>query len=180
MKRKIWIYIAVLVLLLAAASTWRLRPSMPEGSEFYQRYCDMPGVRVGFVKDFPLNDSVTCDVTTFEALNDEGWALMVEALDLKPQMRICEVSDSIDAAEGRPLDDHEGLLSFWMTGRFHPEQSGRNLPENIGDTNDTYMSSFYYHWVSVYHCVNDEQIDAIIDAHIDRLDNKELGKPLAF
>ena len=73
MKRNAIIYIGVLLLLLAVVTAWRMRPEPVEGSELYQRYKDLPGVRVGFIKDFPLNDSLACDVTTFEALTDSAW-----------------------------------------------------------------------------------------------------------
>ena len=73
MKRNAIIYIGVLLLLLAAVTAWKMHPEPVEGSELYHRYKDLPGVRVGFVKDFPINDSLTCDVTTFEALTDSTW-----------------------------------------------------------------------------------------------------------
>ena len=73
MKRNAIIYMGILVLLMAAVTVWRMRPEPVEGSALYQRCKDMPGVRVGFIKDFPINDSLTCDVTTFEALTDSAW-----------------------------------------------------------------------------------------------------------
>ena len=83
MKRNAFIYIGILLLLLAVVTAWRMRPEPVEGSELYQRYKDLPGVRVGFIKDFPLNDTLTCDVTTFEALTDEGWQWMLDSLGMQ-------------------------------------------------------------------------------------------------
>ena len=78
MKRNAIIFMGILLMLLAAVTAWRMRPEPVEGSELYQRCKDVPGVRVGFIKDFPINDTITCDVTTFEALTDEGWEWMSE------------------------------------------------------------------------------------------------------
>ena len=46
MKKHALIYIGVLLLLLTTATAWRMRPEPAEGSELYQRYKDIPGVRV--------------------------------------------------------------------------------------------------------------------------------------
>ena len=73
MKRNAIIFMGILLLLLAAVTAWRMRPEPVEGSELYQRYKDAPGVRVGFIKDFPINDTLVCDVTTLEALTDSTW-----------------------------------------------------------------------------------------------------------
>ncbi len=177
MKRKICIFLGLLVLLLAAASMWRLRPSMPEGSEMYQRFCDMPGVRVGFVKDFPLNDSVSCDVTTFEALDEEGWERMKEALELQSGIDMKAWVDSVFAAEGFPVENHDNEIEFWKAVRFHPELKGDLLPKGL-DTLDCYSGSYHYRWFSVYHCVNKEQKDAVIDALMTQIDEHQEGAPL--
>ena len=106
MKKRALIYIGVLLLLLAAVTAFRLRPAEPENSVLYERYKDMPGVRVGFVKDFPLNDSSTCDVTIFEALTDEGWENMVDEFDLMLMI------DSTSIANNKPQKDFGNIVSF--------------------------------------------------------------------
>ena len=55
MKKHALIYIGILLLLLITTTAWRMHPEPVEGSELYQRCKDLPGVRVGFIKDFPLD-----------------------------------------------------------------------------------------------------------------------------
>lgn len=161
MKRNAIIYIGILLLLLAAVTVWKMRPEPVEGSELYQRYKDQPGVRVGFIKDFPLNDSLTCDVTTFEALTDEGWQLMLDSLCLQKAVAAAAASDSVDRAKGMPVRDCSNLIGFWQTKRFHPEVRGGS--EVLGDSVDCNFTSLYYRWLTVYHATSDEEISAIVN-----------------
>ena len=98
MKRNAIIYMGILLLLLAAVTVWKMRPAPAEGSELYQRYKDQPGVRVGFIKDFPINDSLTCDVTTFEALTDDNAIDLWQSKRFHPELQggSNELGDSVD------------------------------------------------------------------------------------
>lgn len=160
MKRNAFIYIGVLLLLLAAVTAWRMRPEPVEGSELYQRYKDLPGVRVGFIKDFPLNDSLTCDVTTFEALTDEGWQLMLDSLCLQKAVVTAAASDSVYRAMGMPVRDCSNFIDYWQTKRFHPEVRGG--AKELGDSVDCHITSLHYRWLTLYHATSDEEISAIV------------------
>ena len=164
MKRNAFIYIGVLLLLLAAVTAWRMRPEPVEGSELYQRYKDLPGVRVGFIKDFPLNDSLTCDVTTFEALTDEGWKWMLDSLGVKYVDTIDAILDSIERATGVPVGDRNNSIDLWQSQRFHPEVRGGW--KELGDSVDCNLTSLHYRWLTVYHATSEEELDAVINFHI--------------
>lgn len=160
MKRFLGIFIGVLALLLAAVTGWRMRPVASESSELYERYKDMPGVRVGFIQDFPLNDSLTCDVTTFEALTDEGWQLMLDSLCLQKAVAMAAAGDSAFRALGKPMRDRSDIIDYWQTKRFHPEVCGGSY--ELGDSVDCHVTSLHYRWLTVYHATSDEEISAII------------------
>ena len=75
--------IAILIILAAVAATvtWRLRPrQLPneECSAIFLRYKDNDHIKTAFIKDFPINDSITVDVTTLQATDSVGWATLVE------------------------------------------------------------------------------------------------------
>ena len=161
MKRNAIIYIGVLLLLLAAVTAWRMRPEPVEGSELYQRCKDVPGVRVGFIKDFPLNDSLTCDVTTFEALTDEGWEWMLDSLGLQRTF----VLDSIGRSEAWPGEISDNESSYWQSKRFHPEVRGGS--KVLGDSVDCNFASLYYRWMAVFHTTTTEGRSAVIDYYFD-------------
>lgn len=160
MKKHALIYIGVLLLLLTTVTAWRMRPEPAEGSELYQRYKDMPGVRVGFVKDFPLNDTLTCDVTTFEALTDEGWKWMLDSLG----MQETSVIDSIGRSEAWPGEISDNAIIYWQSKRFHPEVRGYS--KVLGDSVDCNLASIYYRWMSIYHTTTTEGRRAVVDYYI--------------
>ena len=82
MKRSRIIFIAALLLLLGGVTAWRLMPRAPGVGDLYSRYEHQPGVRVGFVAGFEVDDSTRCDVTTIEAITDSGWAWMLHEFGL--------------------------------------------------------------------------------------------------
>ena len=164
MKKRVLIYIGVLLLLLAAVTAFRLRPAEPENSVLYERYKDLPGVRVGFVKDFPINDSTTCDVTTFEALTDEGWEWMLDSLGVRSMAEMDAFSDSIYLASGMSEEDYANTIDLWQSKRFHPEVQGDS--NMLGNSVDCNLASLHYRWLTVYHATSDEELDAVINFHL--------------
>ena len=164
MKRNAIIFIGVLLLLLAAVTAWRMHPEPVEGSELYQRYKDQPGVRVGFIKDFPLNDSLTCDVTTFEALTDEGWEWMLDSLGVRSRAEMDAFFDSVYRASGMSEEDCANTINFWQSQRFHPEVQGDS--NALGNSVDFNLVSPHYRWLAVYHATSNEELDAVINFHI--------------
>ena len=75
----------------------KLRPAEPDG--LYRRYKDQPGVRVGHIADFRVDDTVSLSVTTIEALDDEGWRWMSDEFGLdedtacadQPSVQVCNL-----------------------------------------------------------------------------------------
>ena len=160
MKLKLGIYIGILLLLLAAVTVFKVRPVEPEGSELYERCKDVPGVRVGFVKDFPINDSLTCDVTTFEALTDEGWQWMLDSLG----MQKAYIIDSTARSEVWPGENADNVIICWQSKRFHPEVRGGS--KVLGDSVDYNLASLHYRWLTVYHVTSDEEISAVTNYYV--------------
>ena len=164
MKKHALIYIGVLLLLLTTATAFRMRPAEPDNSVLYERYKDLPGVRVGFVKDFPLNDSLTCDVTTFEALTDEGWEWMLDSLGVRSTAEMDAFSDSIYLASGMSEEDCANTIDLWQSKRFHPEVQGDS--NMLGNSVDCNLASPHYRWLTVYHATSNEELDAVINFYI--------------
>lgn len=161
MTKSVSIYLAVLLLLLAGATAWRQRPAEAEGSELYQRYRDVEGVRVGFVEDFPVSDSTSCDVTVFEALTDEGWQWMLDSLGLQRT----SVLDSIGCSEAWPGEISDNASIYWQSKRFHPEVRGGS--KVLGDSVDCNFTSLYYRWMAVFHTTTTEGRSAVTDYYFE-------------
>ena len=166
MKRFALIYGLVLALLLVVATGWRMHPAEPEGNELYERYKDMPGVRVGMFKDFMLNDSVAVDVTTFEALDSAGWMAMADSLDLWETIEMSHIMDSMGRADGLPEEAISETFNLFGAVPYHPEMNGYEAIKDLHDTFDAVVVSVHHRWVAVYHCRNNQQLENVVNAHI--------------
>ena len=168
MKKHALIYIGVLLLLLAVVTAFRLRSAEPEGSELYQRYKDVPGVRVGFVEDFPVGDSISCDVTVFEALTDEGWEWMLDEFHLHEMFAEWKRMDSIAVATDGHKPDPAYSLNLWVSAPNHPEVWGDRLADPGADSNDCVIASRAFRWITAFHTHNEQQQNGVIHGYMRR------------
>ena len=86
MKRKDTIInILIFVVIVGGALVYRYMQSVVpywQCSEVYKRYHKVEGVRASYIKNFPLNDTLTIGVTLLEATTDSGWAMLQEDFGL--------------------------------------------------------------------------------------------------
>lgn len=82
-------------------------------SEVYHRYEHRDDLKVGFVKDYRIDDSTTVDVTTITAKDSASWEALLREMN-KPEILIENMKKA--TAEGR----------YTVTGYYceveHPEQ----------------------------------------------------------
>ena len=79
MRHRTLIIIILSLLLVGGAAAWKFLPhtlSYDECSDVYRHFADMqlPGVRVTYVQDKIINDTLRLPVTLLQAENDAGWA----------------------------------------------------------------------------------------------------------
>ena len=79
MRHRTLIIIILSLLLVGGAAAWKFLPhtlSYDECSDVYRHFADMrlPGVRVTYVQDKIINDTLRLPVTLLQAETDEGWA----------------------------------------------------------------------------------------------------------
>ena len=82
-------------------------------SEVYHRYEHRDDLKVGFVKDYRVDDSTTVDVTTLTAKDSAGW----EAL-----LREMNVSDLIIEICNKAAKKGNYTVAFYNCKKNHPEQ----------------------------------------------------------
>ena len=82
-------------------------------SEVYHRYEHRDDLKVGFVKDYRIDDSTTVDVTTLTAKYSAGW----EAL-----LREMNVSDLIIEICNKAAKKGNYTVAFYNCKKNHPEQ----------------------------------------------------------
>ena len=79
MRHRTLIIIILSLLLVGGAAAWKFLPhtlSYDECSDVYRHFADMrlPGVRVTYIQDKIINDTLRLPVTLLQAETDEGWA----------------------------------------------------------------------------------------------------------
>ena len=79
MRHRTLIITILALLLVGGAAAWKFLPhtlSYDECSDVYRHFADMrlPGVRVTYIQDKIINDTLRLPVTLLQAETDEGWA----------------------------------------------------------------------------------------------------------
>ena len=78
-QSKFWLLVGVaLVMVVVLLAMVRFRHSgevvpLSQCSPVYRHYAQVSGIEASFVKDFPLNDTVSIDVTLLHATTDPAW-----------------------------------------------------------------------------------------------------------
>lgn len=81
MRHRTLIIIILSLLLVGCAAAWKFLPhtlSYDECSDVYRHFADMrlPGVRITYVRDKVVNDTLRLPVTLLQAESDAGWAIL--------------------------------------------------------------------------------------------------------
>lgn len=151
MKRSWIIFIVLLLLLLGGVTAWRLQTRAPGVSDLYSRYEHQPGVRVGFVDDFAVDDSTRCDVTTLEAVTDSGWVWMMQELGLQ--------EDDLPETDA----DEAGFL-FRRVVKGSPSQVATADCTNV----DILLVSTVDRAAGVYHVATQREEDCVLRLAFDK------------
>ena len=119
-------------------------------SEVYKRYSRVEGVRATYIKDFPLNDTLTVAVTLLEATTDSGWATLQEDFEVP----------AIQEYKEYYYDSNKVSLKLYT----------KSVPlYSDGDTliNDLITISYYKHTIGHFVIQSEEQKRAIIFKQLD-------------
>ena len=82
-------------------------------SEVYHRYEHRDDLKVGFVKDYRIDDSTTVDVTTLTAKDSAGW----EAL-----LREMNVNELTIVKQRKTVEEGNAIVSEYYCAKNHPEK----------------------------------------------------------
>ena len=161
MKKNTLIPIAIMLAIIGAAAAYKLWPRIvpwDKCSEVYRRYADTPGVNAAYIKDYPVNDTVTVSVTLLEAIDSTGWT------SLKKDFKIEAILDSI-----------QGLVELNETARnlrLAPK-TDYNLPkDSVMANNDLIITLFHSHIICIFHLENKEQYHVIYKKQFNEMNPK--------
>ena len=73
MKKWILAFLLLTILGVAAVAAWRYLLPERHVSDLYRRYHNADGIAASYIHNFPVNDTLTLDVTLLEATTDSAW-----------------------------------------------------------------------------------------------------------
>lgn len=84
MKKRTLLTILMLLAVVAAVGAVFWRHILPrwQVSDIYRRYEHVDGIAASYIHNFPVNDTLTLDVTLLEATTDSGWAVLVRDFEM--------------------------------------------------------------------------------------------------
>jgi len=113
-RRTFWILVVALCLVAAGLSLWLPREAAARRvSDLYRRYEPNPHLSVAFIEGFKVNDTLSVDVTTVTALDDEGWDT------LRADFRIPELPPLFQ----QKIEDGKDMLSMRFVSKTDPSHT---------------------------------------------------------
>lgn len=156
MKRR-WIITLLLlpVVVLAVLFLTRNLHTVPpdECSDVYRQYKDTPDIKASFIKDYPLNDTTTIDVTSFTALDTASWRWLRTQFGFgKPDFSTME----------------PGCIFSRIAPKGHYDQpTDQSNPMN----NDKIIGSGYDRTIEIFHITDTNQIELFSKYMLNKISN---------
>ena len=141
-----WLVALAMVVAAGAVTFVLVSKSRTEVGDLYRTYADMPGIDATFLHNFPLNDTLTIDVTILQATDSAGWERM------KKDFAIADLPP-----EALPFVDPDAVMFKYAPKRDH------SLPMDSVRLNNDYVVTSLGKWeISVFDIQKEEQIEAIM------------------
>lgn len=126
MRHRTLIIIILSLLLVGSVAAWKFLPhtlSYDECSDVYRHFADMrlPGVRVTYIQDKIINDTLRLPVTLLQAETDEGWAAIDSLFGL--------TADRNKLINDTTIPDEVKRLFLSNSPSFTYQRSHRETPE---------------------------------------------------
>lgn len=156
-RHRITTLVVLLLAVLCGTGLKTLPRTVPfeQCSEVFQRYCATPGVKAAFIKDFPVNDSISFDLITLQATDSLAW------YTLKHDFGINEPTQ----AQKEQIANGEDL--FVIQKEQSAETTADSDPEHL-NTN-IFTASHLNQSITIYHIENRNQLEAIIYYQLSRM-----------
>ena len=106
MKKWILAFLLLTALGVAAVAAWRYILPEHHVSDIYRRYEHADGIAASYIHNFPVNDTLTLDVTLLEATTDSAWQALCADFAISD---IVETIEDIDphAIFSRQVNRHD-------------------------------------------------------------------------
>lgn len=151
MKKRHYITLAIVLLGLAASASFFLFPRqlpLEECSAELQHYHGVEGIRASFIKDFPINDTLSVDVTTLQATDSAGWETLKKDFHAFP----------LPENNQKKIDQGIDVISIHLAPKTDP-----TLPMDTTDllNNNVVAISRLHQTVSIFNVTTRAEMDAV-------------------
>lgn len=149
-RRLYWILVMALSLAAAGLALWLPRYAAAHRvSDLYRTYADNPHLTVAHIEDFPVNDTLTVNVTTLTALDSVGWE------SLKSDFSIPKLPDFFQ----HEIDGGKDLILTYLA----PKEDPRLGMDTIDMCNNNVIGiSYIKRSVSVFYTETESQQDDVL------------------
>lgn len=171
MRHRTLIIIILSLLLVGGTTAWKYTPhslSYDECSEVYRHFADMrlPGVRVTYIQDKIINDSLRIPVTLLQAENDAGWAAIDSLFGLTADRNKLINDTTI------PDEVKEGFLN--NTAEFYVQRAHRETPDKKIAPGDTRPDDVSVYIFPDLRCVTIYETGIVEEAQVNNQNLREL------
>ena len=171
MRHRTLIITILALLLVGGAAAWKFLPhtlSYDECSDVYRHFADMrlPGVRVTYVQDKIINDTLRLPVTLLQAETDEGWAAIDSLFGLTADRNKLINDTTI------PDEVKEGFLN--NTAEFYVQRAHRETPDKKIAPGDTRPDDVSVYIFPDLRCVTIYETGIVEEAQVNNQNLREL------
>ena len=157
--KKMWpIKVLVFVVIVGGVLAIRYGSSVVlywQCSEVYKRYHKVEGVQTTYIKNFPLNDTLTIGVTLLEATDSAGWEYLLQAFNI-PQEMIEDADSGLDICTWQAIKDcPETRYDSWLS-----DDSDEVVVEIVS-------MSIKNQEICIFHTQDKEEQNAVFDKRIE-------------
>ena len=177
MKRSILIALVAALVVTGVVAACKFTPrelSYSECSSVYRHFADMQleGVRVTYVRDKVVNDTLRLPVTLLEAESDRGWELLDSLFGYtETQMIFLNDPDIPDVVKKSFLEDRPDFQIY----RAHPETPERKIENGSTRSDDVVIYIFpFQQRVCIFEVRNGETFGSEHEAAMKELKEEEL------
>ena len=179
MKRSTIITLLLSLLAVGCTAVWRLVPrelSPEKCSPVYRHFADMEleGVRVTYINDKIIKDTLRMPVTLLEAESDRGWELLDSLFGYtETQMELLNAPNIPDVVKKSFCDK----LPDFQCYRAHPETPECKIDSGGGRPDDVSVYIFpFQQRVSIFEVRNGETFGVEHEAAMNELKEEELRR----
>lgn len=159
MKKWIIAFLLLTALGVGGIAVWRYVVPMRQVSDLYRRYEHADGIAASYIHNYPVNDTLTLDVTLLEATTDSGWARLVR------DFCIPRIEDYPDSLKALFLDNDSPSIVFWNYPQGHPEQKMDTIDR---DRNNILFVDHGARTISLFHTRQYSENDAVFKVKMNK------------